>query len=390
MRIIVEKALHMPNTRILFISSGFPGNASEVLWSKTAVEFAQQGFSVYASVRERGPLHRSIDDLRAAGIRIQLRPEQYSLWKRVWLYIPSRRKSKAALEIERLLRRGHPPRLVVFSNPYAYPPIELLELCVLGGLPFVTIANGNHESIWPEDQDAERYRKAFAVALRCYFVSKVNLRLAEKQLGVELLNAEVVWSQYNVDFNASPAWPLFSLEAELRLACVGRLEPVDKGQDILLEALASPLWKTRSWHLTFYGEGPRKNSLERLTARLGLSDRVTFAGYVAVEEIWSANHVLIIPSRHEGGPLTTVEAMLCGRPVVATDVGKNSEIIIDGQTGFLAAAPTIPILAEGLERLWTARADLENMGRRGAERIRELVPPNPARAFSEKIKSLIG
>ena len=135
------------------------------------------------------------------------------------------------------------PQLVVFSEWFAYPPIELLELCVSKNLHFATIANGNYEETWPLDQYAEQYRNVFAKARRCYFVSKANLLLTEKQIGCELANAEVVWSKYNVNFDASPAWPPLNLEGELHLACVGRLDPQTKGQDLLLEALATPLWR---------------------------------------------------------------------------------------------------------------------------------------------------
>jgi glycosyltransferase involved in cell wall biosynthesis len=96
-----------------------------------------------------------------------------------------------------------------------------------------------------------------------------------------------------------------------------------------------------------------------------------------------------MPSRHEGLPLAMVEAMLCGRPVLATDVAGHSEIIADGVTGFLVGPPTVAAVAQGLERLWMSRADLETMGKASAKRIRELVPPDPIRVFSEKIKDLM-
>jgi glycosyltransferase involved in cell wall biosynthesis len=378
----------MSKNNVIFISNEAADHASEELWSRTAVELTKQGFSVSASVPGWSPLHWRVKTLKSAGVHVQLRPTQYPLWKRGWHYIFSRGKAKMALEVAKLLRT-EPPKLVVLSPGFFFPPIEVIELCVSMNLPFVTIANGNHEQLWPNDEFAERYRNAFSLARRCYFVSKASLRLAEKQIGCELPNAEVVWSQYNVDFNSSPAWPILKLGGELPLACVGRLHPPHKGQDILLEVLASPAWTNRPWHLSLYGEGPMRNSLERLTTRLGLSNRVTFAGRQPVEEIWSANQVLVLPSRCEGLPLAIVEAMLCGRPVLATDVGGNSEIMIDGVTGFLAAAPTVPILADGLERIWTNRANLENMGRAGAKRIREIVPAEPIRVFSEKIKSLM-
>jgi glycosyltransferase involved in cell wall biosynthesis len=378
----------MLKKKVIFISTMGEWVASEELWWRTAVQLAKQGFLVSASVVESSPPHRRVQDLKAAGIHVQSRPTRYSLWTRAWHYIFGRGKTKVVLEVEKLLQ-AEPPKLVVLSSGFPYLPVELMELCVSKKLPFVTIVNGNDAYSWPNDVIADRYRNAAALARRCYFVSNATLRLTEKQVGFELPNAEVVWSQFNVGFNSSSAWPTSELEGELRLACVGRLYPAQKGQDILLEALASLVWTDRRWHLSFYGEGPMRNSLERLTARLGLSNHVTFAGYVAVEEIWSANHVLVMPSRSEGLPLAIVEAMLCGRPVLATDVGGNSEIVIDGVTGFLAEAPTVAAVAQGLERLWANRANLENMGRAGAKRIRELVPADPIRVFSEKIEHLM-
>ena len=378
----------MSGKTIIFVSNGAAHQASEELWSRTAVELAKLGFSVCASVPGWSPLHWRTKELRNAGVQVQLRPASYTLSKRAWFYLFSRNKPRVAREVEKLLRR-RAPNLVVICGDFAYPPVEWLELCISMGLPFVTIANGNYEERWPNDDLAERYQNAFSLALRCYFVSNATLRITEKQIGSKLPNAEVVWSQYNVDFNASPAWPKSKRDEELLLACVGRLHPPHKGQDILLEALAKPVWRNRAWHLTLYGDGPMKNSLVKLAANLDLADRVTFGGHVPVEQIWATNQVLVMPSRCEGLPLAMIEAMLCGRPVVATDVGGISEIIVDGVTGFLAGPPAVAPVAEGLERLWASRANLETMGKAGAKRLRELAPADPIRVFSEKIRHLV-
>jgi glycosyltransferase involved in cell wall biosynthesis len=133
-----------------------------------------------------------------------------------------------------------------------------------------------------------------------------------------------------------------------------------------------------------------RQGLERLAQKLGLSDRVVFAGFCAVEEIWASNHVLVMPSRYEGLPLAMVEAMLCARPVVATDVAGHAEIIEDGVTGFLADAPTAGSMGAALERFWARRGEAEEIGKAGARRIRQLVPSDPVRVFSEKLKRLAG
>ncbi len=142
---------------------------------------------------------------------------------------------------------------------------------------------------------------------------------------------------------------------------------------------------------TLYGKGNMRNLLERLLARFGLSERVTFAGFVnSIEDIWASNHVLVMPSRLEGLPLAMVEAMLCARPVLTTDVGGHSEIVVDGVTGFLAeSAHGCVCGADPGEALGESSKILKIWERPVPRRIRELVPADPARVFSEKLRLLM-
>jgi glycosyltransferase involved in cell wall biosynthesis len=96
-----------------------------------------------------------------------------------------------------------------------------------------------------------------------------------------------------------------------------------------------------------------------------------------------------MPSRIEGLPLAVVEAMLCGRPVVATDVA-GAELVEDGITGFLAEAPSAGCVGNALERFWARKEEATEIGATAAERIRQLVPPNPVRVFADKIRGLLG
>jgi glycosyltransferase involved in cell wall biosynthesis len=68
--------------------------------------------------------------------------------------------------------------------------------------------------------------------------------------------------------------------------------------------------------------------------------------------MWNYHDILVIPSRHEGLPIAAVEAMMCHRPVLATDVGGNAEVIRDGETGFIAESPSLAALDRALERVW--------------------------------------
>ena len=376
------------NKSILFVSSLWDRwGGSEELWSQTALKLVAQGYDVSASVHGFSPVQNRVEDLIRGGIDVWPRASQFSLGMRVRQKLTFRQDGIMGAEVRKVIDKKS-PSLIVFSDGGIIPLIEFLELCVAKRVPFVTIGNANTENWWPEDELAERYRKILPAALRCFFVSRANLRLFEKQIGCELANAEVIRNPFGVNFHASPPWPM-STEAEVLFACVGRLHPISKGQDILLEALATSVWANRKWRLTLYGDGPMKNSLQRLVQRLGLNDRVFFAGHVAaMEDIWALNQILVMPSRCEGLPIVMVEAMLCGRAVIATDVAGHSEIVEDGITGFLAEAPTVPSMLKALDRFWVRRTESEHMGRMAQERIRRIIPQDPVAIFTDKLKEL--
>jgi glycosyltransferase involved in cell wall biosynthesis len=383
----------MAHKRILFVStmSGSAWGGSEELWSRAALDLAAEGISVFASVVVWSPPDPRILNLIKQGVEVWFRPNSYPLRTLVWrrITVPQKTYTRVeVVEVERLIT-ARSPQFVVLSDGGPFPPVDLLEMCETKRLPFVTIGQANWDFWWPGDAVAERYRAALAAARRCYFVSNANRRLAEKEIGCELPNAEVVRNPFNVCFIASPPWPPLGRDGELRFACVGRLEPAAKGQDILLEALAQPAWATRNWRLYLYGDGRNRGVLERLVQRLGLTDRVVFEGHVDAEEIWSLNHVLVMASRIEGLPLALVEAMLCGRPVVATGVA-GVEVMEDGVTGFLAEMPSVDCVGNALERFWTRRADASEIGAAASKRIRRLIPSDPARIFADKIRELLG
>jgi glycosyltransferase involved in cell wall biosynthesis len=374
--------------RIVFATTLAGWGGSEELWSRTALDLAAREFAVSANVIEGGaPLHPRLREVQAGGVELWARPLWYSLRTHPWHWLASGLKDPAAYALERLLA-ARPPALAVLAASGPLPPVELLELCTARRVPFVTIGQANSDDDWCRDDIAERYRIALAAALRCFFVSQANRKLVERHIGAELPNAEIIWNPVNAAADAMSAWPPFGNGGEMRFACVGRLHPPSKGQDILLDALSAPHWSDRPWRLYLYGEGGMRDGIQRLAHSLGISERVVFAGYAAVEQIWAANHVLLMPSRYEGLPLAMVEAMLCARPVVATDVAGHAEIVEDGVTGFLAEAPTARAMAAALERFWLRRGDAEAIGKAGARRIRQIMPPDPVRVFSDKLVKL--
>ena len=131
-------------------------------------------------------------------------------------------------------------------------------------------------------------------------------------------------------------------------------------------------------------------SLPALANMLGLC-RVDFRGFTDdVERVWAEHHALVLPSRHEGMPLAVVEAMLCGRVCIVTDVAGNTEFIEDGVTGFVAPAPTAPLVREVLERAWDRRGEWRQIGAAAARAVRERVPPDPVGCFAWELEQYLG
>ena len=172
----------------------------------------------------------------------------------------------------------------------------------------------------------------------------------------------------------------------VHLACVGRLDVNDKGQDVLFECLAADFWKTRPWELRLYGKGRDEAYLRKLAQSRGIADRVIFCGHVSdINAIWRNNHLNVMASRSEGTPLALIEAMLCGRPSVVSDVGGNLEWVEEPRNGFIALAPTVRSFGAALERAWAARADWEVIGRAAHHDALSLSDPSPARTLLDLV-----
>jgi glycosyltransferase involved in cell wall biosynthesis len=170
------------------------------------------------------------------------------------------------------------------------------------------------------------------------------------------------------------------------MANVARLDAHCKGQDALLQTLSESRWRDRRWLLRFYGSGPDLPYLQRLAKFYNIADQVEFRGHVAdVQSIWADNHLLVLPSRSEGTPLSLVEAMICGRPSVVTDVGGNTEWVDEPATGFVADAPSANSLNGALERAWEARDRWEVIGRRAHQAAVAKADPRP----EENVLSLL-
>lgn len=150
-----------------------------------------------------------------------------------------------------------------------------------------------------------------------------------------------------------------------RIVNVARHDPV-KGIDVLLHAMVS----LPEVHLTQIGGGPETATLQALAAELGVSDRVEFRVLPWEQragDLIGTFDAFVLPSRLEGLPVTIMEAMLAGVPVIASNVGSVDEEITDGDTGVLVTPEDPDALASAIAELMADGERRVAMGRAARE-----------------------
>jgi glycosyltransferase involved in cell wall biosynthesis len=358
---------------------GSPWGGSEELWSEAALRLLDAGHSVSASVVWWPSLSPRLLALQRRGVRVSFQKGR-NLASRA--YLEAMRLGWLEDYRRRWLRQQRPD-VVVISQSTNCDGLEWMEACCALRIPFVTKISCNSESWWPADALADRMLTTYRAAHRILCVSKRNLEMLEAQLGERLPNAVVGWSRYTVPYSDPVPWP--ADDGIWRLACIARLEPSAKGQDLLFAALSRPEWKNRPVEINLFGSGPCRDTLQRLLAGYGLTN-VHFKGHVDdVRQVWKAHHLLVLPSRFEGLPLSLVEAMLCARASVATDAAGGGYLCLEGETGFTVNAPSANALGDALERAWAARDRWQALGEAAYALASRTVSKDPVGDFCDAI-----
>jgi len=368
-----------------------PWGGSEELWYAMAKAALKQGHTIIHLSFDFPVIHPRLKELQAAGAVLYQRPGYFppglSSRKRQLTLLVNFIKKKLSNPFRRVFR--HRPDIVLYNGTcYSIAGERSLLRCLdRSAAVFYIIGHLNSDTAGGMPETERRILlKAYVRAREVCFISDRSRRTAERQLCHGIPNAVVIRNPVNMKNTGPIGMPATE---RIRMATVGNLLTSHKGQDILLSVLREQKWAGRDWELNIYGEGADRKYLEDLVVYYRLGDRVVLHGKTDdIRAVWEKNHLLVMPSHMEGMPLAIVEAMLCGRPCVATDVGGAAEWIVDGISGFIAAAATPDALDKGLERAWEEKEQWEAIGLRAHARAIALYDPSAGETLLEKITIL--
>lgn len=325
------------------------GGAEElILGASTALPAHGVETGVVALTR-RGPV---AEEIAAAGVPVHLAAGQ-----------PGPRDPTAFLRLVRLLQRERPD--VVHTFLIAAGIYGRLA-AFAAGVPLVLAAEQNVYARKPRRHallERALATRTFRIVACCDVVS----RFYQQQVGV---GPQKVITIYNAVRFVDQPTPAASGAARAKLdlplgavvlGTLGRLTE-QKGQAVLLQAVADLAQAGQNVFLFLAGAGPLRSDLEAQAQQLGIADRVRFLGLRRDRAtLYAAMDIFVLPSHWEGLSLALVEAMGAGRAVVATSVGGNPEVVTDQKTGLLVPVGDAAALAAALGRLArdaSARADL--------------------------------
>ncbi len=180
------------------------------------------------------------------------------------------------------------------------------------------------------------------------------------------------------------------INKNLILIHIGRFA-TPKNHHLLIESFSIAVKEHPNMELWLVGDGPLRPEIEKLVKEKELENKVKFLGVRSdILQLLSESDVFILPSDWEGVPLTVLEAMATGKPVIATTVGGVSELVEDGRTGILVPPKDPKALAQAILRLAKDPAMRESMGKEGQKRaIEKFDIKQTARQYEELYLKLL-
>ncbi len=380
---MLEEHLSHNLKKLLYISTNQINGGSEMLWSHSASEFKKNGYQIkvatYYSINKLAVPFSLTDTFN-----LNTRFRRKNIFQRIFQKLTNR-NNQPQDKLERLIK-AFKPSLVLISQGNNLDGFDLMSLCTKLNVPYVTITQLVTEVLWLSlnDDKIKTLQELYGKAIANFFVSKHNLELHEKMIGVKHHQSKIIFNPFTKSKLVGPKYPNLN-HGYYQIALVGRLETYHKGYDLLIEVISQEKWKSRNLKFTIYGSGPHKQLLRRLIALYNIQNIELIPHVDIIAEIWEKHHLLMMPSRMEGQSLSLIEAMNYKRAAVVTLVGGVEELIEDGNNGFIAKHPTVDSIDLALENAWQQRYNWEEMGINAYNSIKKQHPEDAVNYFNEQI-----
>jgi len=182
------------------------------------------------------------------------------------------------------------------------------------------------------------------------------------------------------------------LPGEIVICCIGKFKIGSKRQDLLISAAAELRHKQRL-KIVFAGDGPEIDAMKELSSRLGLSSTVVFLGDIArdqVRALLEISDIFAHPSEYEGASKALAEAMSLGKPIIASSIPANAELIRHDCNGWLAEND-VASFAQGINLLCSSKSKMTQLGRSAKESAYStLRPENNVAKYQTLFRGILG
>lgn len=208
-----------------------------------------------------------------------------------------------------------------------------------------------------------------------------NLGMNQEELDyLQSLNPKTAYSVHGIGLNLdkfqkegrprNEVRAVFGVDEEDKLiVSVGELDD-NKNHATVIKALT--MLEHKNFKYVVCGVGPNKEMLTKMAADAGLSDKVILAGYRSdIPDILHAADLFVFPSFHEGLPVSALEAMACGLPLVCSQIRGNVDIVKGGENGFLFEPQDYLTLAIAIDRLIANQELAKVFGEKNKEIVKD-------------------
>lgn len=291
-------------------------------------------------------------------------------------------RNKQLLSFRRLVRSEKPDLVLSFLTPYNM----LVLLSTIGLNQKIVVAertdprrllSGGKAGLWLRDW---LYRRANGILTQTEYAKSCY---DEKFLG----KTAVIYNP--VMMSDSQVGVALKAEKEHLFVTAGRLEPV-KDQTSMIEAFAAFHKNHPDYRLVIFGKGPMHETLQEQINGLGLRDAVTLAG--RTNDLWNkiaCAEAFLLTSEYEGMSNALIEAMCLGLPVISTKVAGATDLVLDGENGFLIDVKDSKTLADRMSRMADNLYLREQMGRNASEVYEQVRQDKICKQWIDYLKSKI-